>query len=212
MKKLLILFLLVFIFFNVKASETDVRFNPNYIISDFELEDYNSMDIFDIQHFLNKQSGILKTYYALDKNSKFLSSAEIIYQSAQKHKINPKYLIVLLQKEQSLITDPKPSQKALDWATGFAICDSCEMDHPLLQKYKGFYNQVNYAAERNRFYIKNKIYPWLFQIDEEYEIDGNKVTPMNQATVNLYNCLISLVGTMHRAPTLPLSLLFGLQS
>ena len=116
-----------------------------------------------------------------------ISASEIIYNATNQYKINPQYLIVLIQKEQSLITDPNPTQRQLDWATGFAICDNCSKDDPYLQKYKGFYNQVFYAAQRNRFYIENNDLIWLFQINQEYNIDGKKITPLNQATVNLYN-------------------------
>ncbi len=189
-KKFLLIVFIGFVFFVFKSSslDYDAFFNPNYIISDFELEDSSSMDLYDIQGFLNKQSGTLKNYFTKNPNNgKIISAAEIIYNAGKAHKINPKYLIVLLQKEQSLITDPYPTKKQLDWAMGFAICDSCQMDDPILQKYRGFYNQVFYAAERNRFYIENNHKAWLFQIGKEYDIDGHLVTPINQATVNLYN-------------------------
>lgn len=190
MKKFLLIVLIVFTFCIIKTSsqEYDSLFNPNFIISDYELEDYSSMNLYDIQAFLNKQTGQLKNYIIKDPSTgKLISAAEIIYEASQKYKINPKYLIVLLQKEQSLITDPNPTQKQFDWAMGFAICDSCAMNDPILQKYKGFYNQVFYAAQRNRFYIENSDIFWLFQIGREYNIDGKKITPINQATVNLYN-------------------------
>ncbi len=190
MKKILLIIFVFFVFSIIKTSsqDYDALFNPNFIISDFELEDYSSMDVYDIQSFLNTQAGSLKNYIIKDPYSgKLLTAAEIIYNASNKHRINPKYLIVLLQKEQSLITDPYPTQKQFDWATGFAICDDCAMNDPYLQKYKGFYNQVFYAAERNRFYIENNELVWLFQVGLEYNIDGKKVTPINQATVNLYN-------------------------
>ena len=46
----------------------------------------------------------------------------VIYDSAQKYNISPKYLLVKLQKEQSLVTEDSPTQKQLDWAAGFAVC------------------------------------------------------------------------------------------
>ncbi|HNV96708.1 MAG TPA: hypothetical protein PKL13_00095 [bacterium] len=190
MKKFLLIVLIVFTFCIIKTSsqEYDSLFNPSFIISDYELEDYSSMNVYDIQAFLNRQAGQLKNYITKDPDSgRLISAAEIIYNASQKYKINPKYLIVLLQKEQSLITDPNPTQKQFDWAMGFAICDSCAMNDPALQKYKGFYNQVFYAAQRNRFYIENKDLFWLFQVGREYNIDGIKISPINQATVNLYN-------------------------
>ncbi len=173
---------------NIDAQFFDSNFNPNYIISDFELEDYNSMSLDDIKYFLSQNDGVLKYYK--EKNpitGKLMTASEIIYESSRAYKINPQYLITLLQKEQSLITDPNPSQKQLDWATGFAICDSCSMNDPILLKFKGFYNQVFYAAQRNRFYIDSRDQKWLFQINKNYNIDNVLVSPLNQATVNLYN-------------------------
>lgn len=191
MKKILITLLLILLIapnFSFANQSLDPNFNPNFIISDFELEDYNSMDLYDIQYFLSKQSGILKHYVTNNTaNGELMTAAEIIYQAAQKYQINPKYLLTLLQKEQSLITNPHPTLKALGWATGYAVCDSCSMDNPYLQKYKGFYNQIMYAAQRNRFYIDNGDKTWLFQAGKEYNIDGKVVVPYNQATACLYS-------------------------
>jgi len=191
LKKIIFISLLSLISVSIKNSSAqffDPNFNPNYIISDFELIDYDSMTLSDIKYFLNENTGILKNYKEKDpKTGKLIDASEIIYQAARSYKINPQYLLTLLQKEQSLITDPSPSQKQLDWATGFAICDSCNMNDPQLIKFKGLYNQIFYAAQRNRFYINNKEEKWLFQIDKTYNIDNSFVSPLNQATVNLYN-------------------------
>lgn len=186
----IIVLLLIFIFPNLGIAEQDLDedFNSNFIISDFELEDYNSMDLDDIQYFLNKHDGILKYYVTNNiETGEIMTAAEIIYEAAQKYRINPKYLLTLLQKEQSLISNPRPTVKALGWATGYAICDDCSMDDPYLQQYKGFYNQVMSAAQRNRFYIENSDKDWLFQAGKKYNIDGQIVTPYNQATACLYS-------------------------
>lgn len=190
-KKILpILIIIVSILFTktTKSQWFDPDFNPSYIISDFELVDHSSMNINDIRYFLNQNNGILKRYTVKNpQNGKIIDAAEVIYSASKQYRINPKYLIVLLQKEQSLITDPNPSQKQLDWATGYAVCDSCLMTDEEIQKYKGFYNQVTNAAKRNRFYIDNKTTPWFFQVQNYYNIDGESVSPINQATANLYN-------------------------
>lgn len=189
--KFSIILIFIFVFFVIGiiySKSFDVNFDPNYIISDFELEDSSSMSLFDIQNFLNTQNGILRTYSVYDPEQlKFINASEVIYRASIKYRINPKYLLVVLQKEQSLITDPSPTQKQLDWAMGFSICDSCSMNDPRLIEYKGFYNQVMNAAKRNRFYIDNSDIAWLFQAGREYDIDGIDVVPANQATVNLYN-------------------------
>jgi len=63
--------------------------------------------------------------------------------------------LVLMQKEQSIVEDPNPSPKQFDWAMGYGICDDCNMSDPLLLIYKGFANQIDKAAARNRWYIEN---------------------------------------------------------
>ncbi len=199
MKKVLLILAMIGLLFPnfafLAEEDFDVLFSPNYIISDYELEDYSSMTLNDINYFLSRHNGILKYYITANPNTEErMSAATIIYEASQTYKINPKYLLVLLQKEQSLITNPSPSIRALDWATGYAICDSCSMTNPALQKYRGFYNQIMYAAERNRFYIENKDQPWLFRIGQEYLIDGHIITPSNQATACLYNYTPHLNG------------------
>ena len=49
------------------------------------------------------------------------SAAHIIWRAAQDYSINPQVLIVLLEKEQSLVTDPWPNHRQYAKATGFAV-------------------------------------------------------------------------------------------
>lgn len=70
------------------------------------------------------------------------SAAEIIYAAAQEYKINPKVLIVLLQKEQGLITDSFPNEVQYRAATGYGCPDTAACD----SEYYGFKNQVESAA------------------------------------------------------------------
>lgn len=70
------------------------------------------------------------------------TAAEIIYQAAQDYRINPQVLIVLLQKEQGLITDTYPNSKQYRSATGYGCPDSA----PCNAEYYGFKNQVRKAA------------------------------------------------------------------
>lgn len=160
-------------------------FNPHYIISDHDLLDYNSMSLQDIQEFLDKQTGILATFVTPDIDGVPKTAAEIIYRATQEYQINPKVLLVKLQKEQSLLTDDDPSERQLDWATGYAICDSCSKDDPRLQKYKGFATQVDYGAGSMRYYYDNPN-QFQMQVGQSITIDDEQITPQNQATVNLY--------------------------
>ncbi len=162
-------------------------FNPNFIISDAELQDYNSWTKGDIQDFLTSKGSYLRQYQAADVNGTQKTAAEIIYDSAQTHQINPKYLLVTLQKEQSLITDDTPTARQLDWATGYAVCDSCSKDDPKVAKHKGFGKQVDAGAGIMRWYYDNKdTHPVVLKKDVPIKIDNKPVTPGSWATAFLY--------------------------
>lgn len=164
----------------------DPLFNPNLLISDQELTSPNAMTLEEIAAFLKSKSGRLAFFkdfipqYGLE-----MGAAEIIYQASQAYRINPKVLLVLLQKEQSLVENPKPSQYNYDWATGYARCDSCDASDPAIAKYKGFFKQVDSAAGSLRFFMDNpkktSIKPGLL-----CNIDSIPVIPANQATTVLY--------------------------
>ena len=94
-----------------------------------------------------------KTYHYHVEKGKFVclseekfngeTAAHIIYQAAQDYKINPQVLIVLLEKEQGLITDKWPNTNyQYRSATGYGCPDTAACD----SKYYGFKNQVRNAA------------------------------------------------------------------
>jgi hypothetical protein len=137
-------------------------FNPGYIIDDSVMTNSGSMSISQIQGFLNSKVpncdtnhagfyGSSGTWYGppftclKDYTENGLSSAQIIYNAAQQYHINPQVLIVLLQKEQGLITDTWPAPYQYTSATGYGCPDStpgvCN------SAYYGFTNQVNNAAK-----------------------------------------------------------------
>lgn len=140
-----------------------------------------------VQTFLENKGSFLSKYKAANVSDVALDAAQIIYDAAITHKISPKYILTLLQKEQSLIEhgSSNPSQNQLDWAAGYALCDSCSVNDPLPQKYKGFGKQVDGGAGANRFYFDN---PNKFgtRVGVTATIDGTAVTPENQATANQY--------------------------
>jgi hypothetical protein len=182
MKKFII-FCLILVF---PLSTNALTFNPGYIISDSDLTDYQSMDQGEIQSFLEKKSGLLDNYSCKDTDGITKSASEIIYNSALLNKVNPKFLLVMLQKEQSLIEDSTPRQSQYDWAMGYAVCDSCSMDDPKIQKFKGFGNQVDEAAGAQRWYSENAGNGIAKAAGESYIIDDELITMANQATANLY--------------------------
>ncbi|MDB5162033.1 MAG: hypothetical protein JWM52_541 [Candidatus Saccharibacteria bacterium] len=79
------------------------------------------------------------------------TAATIIKDVATACGINPQVLIVLLDKEQSLITDNWPLQRQYDNATGFACPDTAPCD----PAYAGFFYQVYYAAKQFKIYQEN---------------------------------------------------------
>src|SRR3989338_7940065 len=110
-------------------------FTPHEIISEKELTEYQSMNEREIQEFLSSQgSGISR------------SASAIIAQASAQYRISPKILLALLQKEQSLVTDPSPSLRQKDWATGYGVCDGCRLGDPDVARYRGFETQVFSAA------------------------------------------------------------------
>jgi len=78
-----------------------------------------------------------------------VSAAQIIYNAAQQYSINPQVLIVLLQKEQGLVTDDWPAQYEYQAATGYGCPDTA----PCSSNYAGFSNQVISAAWQFRQYL-----------------------------------------------------------
>ncbi|MBI4592347.1 hypothetical protein HY733_02780 [Candidatus Uhrbacteria bacterium] len=180
---------------SVKAGELVV--NPHYLVSDSEMLDVYSMSLLDIERFLIR--GALDEYTGPDVNDEELSAAEIIFNAAQEFDLSPRFLLVLLQREQSLVEDDSLSQDQLDWAMGYAVCDDCSKDDPRIAKYMGFGNQVYYAAKRiresyledleNRGYTETGMGPGI-----EKTIDGTTVVPVNFATSVLYTYTPHLHG------------------
>ena len=76
------------------------------------------------------------------------TAAQIINDVAKACGINPQVLIILLEKEQSLITDNWPLNRQHRSATGFACPDTALCD----PAYEGFFYQVYSAARQFRVY------------------------------------------------------------
>ncbi|HMB26038.1 MAG TPA: hypothetical protein VKP03_01335 [Patescibacteria group bacterium] len=189
----LIIFVLLFNLW-LPSSALALSFDNAYIVSDSALTDYQSMSLEQVRSFLMKKNSALADYRVSIEPGKVKSAAEIIWDSAQKYRVNPKFLLVMLQKEQSLIEDPSPTQKQLDWAMGYGVCDSCDPDDTSLIIFKGFARQVDRAAWRQRWYIKNSDLSWLRQKGQTYNIDGHNIKIVNQATANLYNYTPHIYG------------------
>ncbi len=115
------------------------------------------------------------------------TAAKIIYETAQEFKINPKVLIVLIQKESGLITDPIPNDFDYRAMTGFGCPDTAPCD----SKYYGFKNQIRKAAELFREVLDGgwTNYPLgenYVQYNPNRDCGGSIVNIENLATSALY--------------------------
>ena len=195
-----IIFLLLFSLIAYSLQLTAVsaqEFDPNYIISDADMVDYESMSMFDIVQFIRSKGGTLYTAKFEDIDGKMKSAPALIYNNSRLYKVNPRVLLVTLQKEQSLVDNPSPTQKNYDWATGWAVCDGCSLSDPKVLKYKGFARQIDGAAGGYGWYMdqfSSGQNGWLIWPKKTTTIDGTVVTPANSATAALYNYTPHLHG------------------
>jgi hypothetical protein len=75
-------------------------------------------------------------------------ASRILYNVAVACNINPQVLLVLLQKEQGLVTATNPTPGAYRSATGYGCPDTAQCD----SRYYGFFNQIfNAARQFNRY-------------------------------------------------------------
>ncbi|MFA5133598.1 MAG: hypothetical protein WC459_02235 [Patescibacteria group bacterium] len=196
MKRFLFLILAVFL-----LPLPALGFNQNFIISDKELEDYTSMNLEEIKDFLSDHNSFLQ-YFAdfYPEDGTLIEASEIIWRVSQQFKINPKFLLTLLEKEQGLISISKASVKRLDWAMGYAVCDKCSLSHPKIVQFKGFAKQVYAAAEkiRNDYLTDLEVYGKIkngFGVGITKKVDRKySITPVNRATAILYTYTPHIAG------------------
>lgn len=169
-------------------------FNQNRILDDREIEDYTTMTLSDIYTFLQERSSTLSYYIAPDFDGVTRTAPEIIWLASERYRINPKYTLSLLEKEQGLIEKKTPTQRDYDWATGYGICDSCTTTDPEVQKFKGFGKQIDNGVGFMRFFLDNpeKSIPFTVGVPVAVtdRINGTvrtyTVIPENQTTASLY--------------------------
>ena len=153
-----------------------------YLISDAELVAYQAMGQTDIQRFLESKNSYLSNYFMLLDTGERISASELIFRAAQNHRINPRFLLALLQKEQGLIEDVTPQQSQLEWATGYGCFDNQSCN----ERWRGFPKQINSAAEQFRYYYEH-IDEYNFRPGIASTIDGQMVVPRNIVTAAMYN-------------------------
>lgn len=118
------------------------------------------------------------------------TAAQIIYDVSRACNVNPMVLLVLLQKEQSLITDDWPWSIQYRSATGYGCPDTAACD----TTYYGFFNQVYYAGRQFQRYAKlpgnynhRGRQTSFVRYNPNSSCGGTNVFMENQATAGLYN-------------------------
>lgn len=149
-------------------------FDKNLIIPDRIITDFYP---FSVSKFLQEIGSPLSSFQIEGK-----TAAHIIEDACRRQKVDPRFILVKLQVEQSLLFQT-PSQEKLDWALGYGCLDSGER----IEKYRGFAVQIEAAATgikgyldpNNQFYIGNKI-------NKEWKVGDGIVICKNAATAALY--------------------------
>lgn len=179
----------------------DEGFRPELILDDEDMFELGNMNRARIQDFLLSR-GTLGTTRMHDIDGIEKPVADIIWRIATSYKINPKYLLALLQKEQSLVEDPSPTSRQFDWATGYGVCDSCSKDDPAIQDFKGFASQLEWAAKQHRekylqqILIRGKTIAG-YAPGKASVVDGQTIIPQNQATAMLYSYTPHIAGNFN---------------
>lgn len=187
-------------------------FDPGNIISDSEFFKRGSKSANQIQSFLNSkvsqcQSGYVclkdfreKTFDRASspmcrayKSPGIETAAQIIARVSEACGVSAEVLLVLLQKEQSLVTHTAPSSTRFQRATGYACPDTA----PCNSLYFGFYNQVYNAARQFQRYSNppgtSRFFTW-YRVGSPSDVlyhpnsaCGRAPTVIrNQATAGLY--------------------------
>ncbi|HEY8589298.1 MAG TPA: hypothetical protein VIL55_07090 [Naasia sp.] len=183
-------------------------FRPGLLVSDALFYDSGSVGVEDLQRFLRSRAclpvddvpcladyrestpdkadvgpGHCAAYHGGTRQT----AAQIFVGAGRACGIDPRVLVVLVQKEQSLVS--RPSADGYTRATGYACPDTADCD----TRYFGFFNQVYNAAWQFRQYT---LHPderrfEVGTVDVPFSPDGAcgsaPVEIRNQATANLYN-------------------------
>ena len=184
-----------------------IAVRPGYIVSDDAFYDSGALSEREIQSFLERVSCRPDPGVAcladFSQSTETLPAAgpghcteyrggirerasRIIAKVAEACGVSPRTLLVLLQKEQSLLT--RPTASGYLRATGYGCPDTADCD----AKYFGFFNQVYNAAWQFRQYTEEPDRKFhIGTVDVQFHPNAgcgaSSVTIRNQATANLYN-------------------------
>lgn len=151
------------------------KFRPGNIISDQVFFDSSTMSGPQIQRFLESKASTCRSGYTCLKDFKQNtpnraadaycdgytgaaneSASTIIYKAAASCGINPQVLIVMLEKEQSLVSHTWPSS----WRYDMALGQGCPDTAPCDPAFAGFFYQIYGAARQMQIYAEGKWFSW----------------------------------------------------
>lgn len=184
-------------------------FDPGHIISDEIFFDSSTMTEAQIQAFFTQRLGSCESgkkcllnftqnttsetadsRCAVYKGAKNETAARIVKKVSKACGINPRVLIVMLQKEQGLVTSRAPGSWAWQAAMGYGCPDTAACD----TRYYGFFNQVYMAAWQMKNYTVNPSYfryragaTAAIQWHPNTSCGTSQVRIRNKATAALYN-------------------------
>ncbi|GHT80971.1 hypothetical protein FACS1894125_0810 [Actinomycetota bacterium] len=188
-------------------SGTGMAFDPGYIIDDAKFYTSGTMGIQEIQDFLNRvgvncHSRCLKDYrvtsigeykatsgcagFASGVN---MSAAEAISNASRACNISEKVLLVMLQKEQGLLTIDNPSDTRYSHALGYGCPDGSACDPSVGGLFDQLYNaswQFNYYKSNANVY---SVKPFMNNNISYHPSGGcgyKQVYVQNYATAGLY--------------------------
>lgn len=125
------------------------------------------------------------------------SAAEIIGSVAVACDVSPAVLLVLLQKEQSLVSDPAPGERQFRSATGYRCPDTADCD----SDYYGFFGQVYGAAwQFQRYRNPESSFDW-YPVGETSEIQYSPDAACGTAPVLIENA--ATAGLYYYTPYQP---------
>ena len=187
-------------------------FDPGNLISDEEFFRSGSMTVDEIQAFLEQRNpdcrdgfvcmkDFTETTFSRDQTvlcnayegAENETAAQILHKVSAACGVSAEALLVLIQKEQSLVTLSAPSTIRFERATGYACPDTAPCD----SQFFGFYNQVYNAAKQFKRYSNppgtSRFFTW-FPVGQSTQVrlhpnaacGTRPVTMKNQATAGLH--------------------------
>jgi hypothetical protein len=161
-------------------------FDRSNVVSEANFRNGSAMTAADIQAFLSKQPGALKSYSGPDHTGQVKTAAQMIADACVKFNINPKIILATLQKEQSLLSVTNPKQSQYNGAMGAGMPDSGNN----VGSMQGFGNQVYWGAQK---FDKNAG-DWTTGKTEP--VDGNNQVCDNEGTFAQYRYTPHYSGVM----------------